>query len=123
MSIIPRLVSRMWEEMDRPHRLLDQHFGKSLLHPDQFFNSSFFDTPRPRRLPYYYRPLVEFMRDEELDDNDKRGYSVIKNDKDKFHVALDVQQFKPEEINVKIVDDYIVVEGKPLLQALPFYLF
>lgn len=27
-------------------------------------------------------------------------------------VNLDVQQFKPEEINVKVVDDHLVVEGK-----------
>ncbi len=27
-------------------------------------------------------------------------------------VSLDVQQFKPEEINVKVVDDHVVVEGK-----------
>ena len=29
-----------------------------------------------------------------------------------FQVNLDVQQFKPEEIAVKIADNYIVVEGK-----------
>lgn len=29
-----------------------------------------------------------------------------------MQVNLDVQQFKPEEINVKVVDDYLVVEGK-----------
>lgn len=29
-----------------------------------------------------------------------------------FQVVLDVQQFKPEEINVKVVDKCVVVEGK-----------
>ncbi|XP_001604538.2 protein lethal(2)essential for life [Nasonia vitripennis] len=103
MSIIPKLVSQMWEQMERPHRLFDQHFGLGL-HPDAFFNSpSLFE----RRIPYaYMRPLTELMREAE------NGWSVIKDDKSKFHVALDVQQFKPEEINVKVVDNYIVVEGK-----------
>lgn len=38
--------------------------------------------------------------------------SNIKVDKDKFQINLDVQHFKPEEISVKTVDGYIVVEGK-----------
>lgn len=29
-----------------------------------------------------------------------------------FQVQLDVQQFKPEEIDVKVVDKYVVVSGK-----------
>ena len=32
--------------------------------------------------------------------------------KDGFQVCLDVQQFKPSELNVKVVDNCIVVEGK-----------
>ncbi len=27
-------------------------------------------------------------------------------------VCLDVQQFKPEEVNVKTVDNFVVIEGK-----------
>lgn len=38
--------------------------------------------------------------------------SSIKTDIDKFQVNLDVQHFAPEEISVKTVDGYIVVEGK-----------
>uniref|UniRef100_A0AAU7BB07 SHSP domain-containing protein n=1 Tax=Anisopteromalus calandrae TaxID=76800 RepID=A0AAU7BB07_9HYME len=106
MSIIPKLVSQMWEQMERPHRLFDQHFGLGL-HPESFFNSpSLFE----RRLPAYsyanMRQWADLMREAE------NGWSMIKDDKNKFHVALDVQQFKPEEINVKVVDNYIVVEGK-----------
>ena len=103
MSIIPKLVSQMWEQMERPHRLFDQHFGLGL-HPESFF------APFERRFPSlqssYYRPWLEMMRE------DDRGWSMIKNDKDKFNVAMDVTQFKPEEINVKVVDNFIVVEGK-----------
>ncbi|XP_075162015.1 heat shock protein 23-like [Haematobia irritans] len=32
--------------------------------------------------------------------------------KDGFQVCMDVQQFKPSELNVKVLDDCIVVEGK-----------
>lgn len=39
------------------------------------------------------------------------GLSKVINKKDSFQVNLDVQQFKPEELNVKVVDNYIVVEG------------
>ncbi|KPJ17594.1 hypothetical protein RR48_01382 [Papilio machaon] len=38
--------------------------------------------------------------------------STIKTDKDKFQVNLDVQHFDPDEITVKTIDGYIVVEGK-----------
>lgn len=36
----------------------------------------------------------------------------MKADKGKFQVILDVQQFKPDEINVKVVDKCVVVEAK-----------
>nr|ASQ43193.1 HSP19.2 [Choristoneura fumiferana] len=38
--------------------------------------------------------------------------STIKEDKDKFQVNLDVQHFAPEEISVKTVDGYLVVDAK-----------
>lgn len=106
MSIIPKLVSQMWEQMERPHRLLDQHFGM-MMRPENFFGPSGLDRYVDRRYPAnYYRPWADLMKEED------NGWSVIKNDKDKFHVALDVQQFNPDEINVKIVDNYVVVEGR-----------
>ena len=40
------------------------------------------------------------------------GTSTITADKDTFKVILDVQQFKPEEINVKVVDRSILIEAK-----------
>lgn len=39
--------------------------------------------------------------------------STVSFDKDKFHANLDVQQFKPEEISVKVTgDNVLTVEGK-----------
>uniref|UniRef100_A0A1B6LKJ3 SHSP domain-containing protein n=1 Tax=Graphocephala atropunctata TaxID=36148 RepID=A0A1B6LKJ3_9HEMI len=43
---------------------------------------------------------------------DDSGTSRIFNTKDNFKISLDVQQFKPNELSVKIVDDFLVVEGK-----------
>lgn len=107
MTIIPKLMSQWWETLERPHRLLDQHFGLTM-NPEKFLRANF-----NRRLPAsYVRPLEEFFHDDDFWRDDDHGYSVVKADKDKFHVALDVQQFKPEEINVKLVDNCIVVEGK-----------
>lgn len=38
--------------------------------------------------------------------------NIIATETDGFQVSMDVQQFKPEEITVKIIDGCIVVEGK-----------
>ncbi|GBP28663.1 Protein lethal(2)essential for life [Eumeta japonica] len=38
--------------------------------------------------------------------------SNITVDKDKFQVSLDVQHFAPEEISIKTVEGFVVVEGK-----------
>ena len=113
MSLIPLLFSECLEDLDRPHRLLDQNFGLGLS-PEQLLNPNILDQyilpSRDRRLRnplIYYRPWGELLRK-----NEGGGTSTVKADKDKFQVILDVQQFKPEEINVKIVDKYVVVEGK-----------
>ncbi|XP_063981207.1 protein lethal(2)essential for life-like [Diachasmimorpha longicaudata] len=111
MTLVPRLFSHWWENLDRPHRLLDQNFGLTI-RPEQFMRD--FDGIADRilrdfdrkPLTAYYRPWADLMREENV------GYSVVKADKDRFAVSLDVQQFKPDEVNVKVVDKYIVVEGK-----------
>ncbi|CAG0922538.1 unnamed protein product [Notodromas monacha] len=42
----------------------------------------------------------------------RSGVSNVSNDRSKFQIMLDVQQFCPNEISVKTVDNYIVIEGK-----------
>ena len=37
---------------------------------------------------------------------------LVKNDNSNFTVKMNVSNFAPEEINVKAVDDYLVVNGK-----------
>ncbi|KAL2729531.1 hypothetical protein V1478_005821 [Vespula squamosa] len=106
--LLPLLFSAWWADLDRPHRLMDQDFGLGL-YPEQL---RIMDRFYPLSLAnsavsdLYYRPWVDFYK---LDD---RGTSTITADKHTFKVMLDVRQFKPEEISVKIVNRYIVVEGK-----------
>ncbi|XP_032524986.2 protein lethal(2)essential for life-like [Danaus plexippus] len=96
MALLPYLLDY---EM-RPRRIRDQLFGLDLAHDD--FLSDILDRP----LRNYMRPwrnLSNLARD---------VGSTIKTDKDKFQVNLDVQHFAPEEISVKITDNYVVVEGQ-----------
>ncbi|KAK7866424.1 hypothetical protein R5R35_008951 [Gryllus longicercus] len=44
--------------------------------------------------------------------NSQNEVLSIHNTKDGFKANLDVQQFQPEELSVRMVDDYVVVEGK-----------
>lgn len=113
MSLVPLLFSDWWEDLEYPHRLFDQHFGLGI-RPEQLANPSVlerFAPQRDRRLRttplIYYRPWGELLRN-----SNEGGTSTVKADKDKFQVILDVQQFKPDEINVKVVDKCVIVEAK-----------
>ncbi|CAK9818774.1 Protein lethal(2)essential for life [Anthophora plagiata] len=106
MSLLPLLFSDWWEDLDRPHRLVDQNFGLAL-QPEQLLspNRLGLHVP-PRRRNSYYRPWAELLRGTE------GGSSTVQADKDKFQVVLDVQQFEPNEIDVKVVDKFVVVTAK-----------
>ncbi|XP_046751799.1 protein lethal(2)essential for life-like [Diprion similis] len=115
MSLIPMLFSDWWEDLERPHSLLDQHFGLPLRQEQltaSYPRPSIYAVAAPSRsgtnlIPsIYYRPWGDLLR------HGDGGSSVVKADKDQFKVSLDVQQFKPEEINVKVVDKCVVVEAK-----------
>jgi len=89
-------------ERNTPFRLFDQHFGSNLNDEDLLpgygysYPSSYSSNIRPRR----FRTRQE------------SGISEIRSDKNKFEVMLDVQQFQPSELSVKVVDNIIVIEGK-----------
>lgn len=36
----------------------------------------------------------------------------VRSDKDKFTVYLDVKHFSPDELSVKVTDDYLEIQGK-----------
>ncbi|EDW70543.1 heat shock protein 23 [Drosophila virilis] len=78
----------------------------------------FYDTPyywqRQQRNPYLALaavPLEQQLRQLEKQVGSVAG-PVSKVGKDGFQVCMDVAQFKPSELNVKVVDNSIVVEGK-----------
>ncbi|KOC70252.1 Protein lethal(2)essential for life [Habropoda laboriosa] len=107
MSLIPLLYSNWWEALERPHRLLDQDFGLALK-PEQLLSPSRLELylQPPRRKCSYHRPWAQLLR------NSEGGTSTVQADKDEFQVVLDVQQFEPDEIDVKVVDKFVVVAAK-----------
>ncbi|RZB39144.1 HSP20 domain containing protein, partial [Asbolus verrucosus] len=88
----------------RPCRTLDQHCSMCLK-PEELVT---------QLLPHEFRNLVSALS----------GYyppmpcrqdsgSTVSVDKDKFQINFDIQQFKPEEISVKVTgDNLVVIEGK-----------
>lgn len=114
-TLIPKLFSYWWETLDRPHRLLDQRLAMRLP-PDHFFGPAIFDRfdKFEKQIDNFSRSWSDFLREHE------NGWSVVKNDEGKFHVSLDVQQFKPDEVNVRVIDNFVVVEGKIILNLLLF---
>ncbi|KAL5274016.1 CRYAA family protein [Megaselia abdita] len=107
MSNVPLMYRDWWDEFDLPirtSRLLDQHFGTGLKR-DDLFSSAWTSSPSMLRHGYI-RP----WKRNNIQKQDSG--STLNVDSEKFEVILDVQQFLPEEINVKIVDKFVVVEGK-----------
>ncbi|XP_055925343.1 protein lethal(2)essential for life-like [Argiope bruennichi] len=97
MSLLPLLTRNWWDAWDYPSRIFDQHFGMGLLDSDLLpptMYSGFLLRPRTRN------------------NIDSSGVSEVTNESDKFKVMLNVSHFKPNEIDVKIVDNSIVIHGK-----------
>nr|ABE57137.1 heat shock protein Hsp20 [Liriomyza huidobrensis] len=108
MAIVPLLFRDWWDDMDFPitSRLLDQNFGTALNRNDLL--STVWGGHPARYRSGYRRPWTHALNSLLKQDDG----STVHVDKDKFEVILDVQQFAPNEVNVKVVDKYIVVEGK-----------
>uniref|UniRef100_A0A1B6JCU8 SHSP domain-containing protein n=1 Tax=Homalodisca liturata TaxID=320908 RepID=A0A1B6JCU8_9HEMI len=81
------IIYHILHMMNKPI-FLDRNFGSLISSP--FFYS------RPHRLV----------------SPEQSGTSKILTDKNNFRISLDVQQFKPNELSVKVVDDFVVIEGK-----------
>lgn len=82
MSLVPYIVNELLSELDRPS--YDNHFFQ----PYERL------TVAPLRAGYL-RPWRHHHQN-------NSGVSSVANDKDGFKISLDVQQFKPEELNVKV---------------------
>ncbi|XP_019880506.1 protein lethal(2)essential for life isoform X2 [Aethina tumida] len=108
MSSVPLTFRDWWIDDDmffsRPSRLMDQQFGLGLRR-DDLLNSL------ESTLSSYRRPYIRPWRTANALQKQDSG-STIQQDKDKFQVILDVQQFAPNEITVKTSGSSIVVEGK-----------
>lgn len=105
MSLLPLLFADNWDQM-RPSRILDQQFGVGLDNADLLspLIHPFGSMSLIRNHPGYYRPWRVARSD---------SGSTLKVDKDKYQVTLDVQQFAPDEITVKVTgNNTITVEGK-----------
>lgn len=86
-----------------PLSLLDQSFGLCISPQDLIFPSPPYNFHRTN----YYRPWKWYLQRAE-----KEFGSTIQNEKNKFKITLDVQHFKPNEINVKVADREVIIEGK-----------
>ncbi|XP_023945793.2 alpha-crystallin A chain-like [Bicyclus anynana] len=98
MSLLPYLLD--YELAPRSRGIRDQLLVLDLA-PEDFLLTDIFD--RPRKYVRQWRNLSSLARD---------VGSTIKADKDKFQINLDVQHFAPEEVSVKVSDNYVVIEGK-----------
>lgn len=92
----------------RPFKLLNQRFGM-LIDPEEVFHA----MTMPKIIARHQKEFFEQSKfaaavEDAVEDNLSQTV-----DKDKFQANLDVQQFKPEEISVKISGDRIItIEGK-----------
>ncbi|XP_022250575.1 protein lethal(2)essential for life-like [Limulus polyphemus] len=98
-SLVPVLLGQdWWDAWDFPSRIADQHFGLGI-HDSDILTPTLYHG-------YYVRPRRQVSR------KVGSGLSQVKNEADKFQLLLDVSHFKPNEINVKTVDNCVVIEGK-----------
>ncbi|XP_010168657.2 alpha-crystallin A chain-like [Antrostomus carolinensis] len=81
-----------------PSRLFDQFFGEGLLEYDllPLFSSTI--------SPYYRQSLFRSVLES--------GVSEVRSDRDKFTIMLDVKHFAPEDLTVKVIDEFVEIHGK-----------
>ncbi|XP_066153992.1 protein lethal(2)essential for life-like [Euwallacea fornicatus] len=106
MSLLPYFLDDPYAYYPRPSRILDQQFGlgldvEDLLQPLHLNNRLITRTP------------AGYLRNWRANSSTQDAGSTVSYDKDKFQANLDVQQFKPEEITVKVTgDNVLTIEGK-----------
>ncbi|KAK0090212.1 hypothetical protein PV325_002282 [Microctonus aethiopoides] len=100
MALVPSNYWRdWWEDFDRPHRLLDDHFSRVVARDDLL---------RTVTVPIwrdYFRPWRNLL------DGVKSDIGKIESDCDKYRIILDVQPFAPHEIIVKTIGNSIIVKA------------
>ncbi|CAH0592763.1 unnamed protein product [Chrysodeixis includens] len=116
MSVIPYMY-----DLERPFRMME----RELFRPDDFFGYSPFNQLMLRDFePSFLKPWENVFRPwenllkpmEQLSSAMNRlavnDIGQISSDDEKFQVNVDVQHFAPEEIDVKVVNGSVIVEGK-----------
>ncbi|GFS53428.1 hypothetical protein NPIL_44321 [Nephila pilipes] len=97
-SLIPAYIgSDWWETWDYPPEIKDQAFAVSLQDKD-------LESPRTHR--------GFLLRSQTQASADDSGISEVKNDPEQFQVTTGVEQFKPDELDVSIVNSCIVIRCK-----------
>ncbi|XP_056157438.1 alpha-crystallin A chain [Lampris incognitus] len=84
-----------------PARLFDQFFGEGM------FDYDLFPYTASTISPYYRQSMFRGF----LDSNNS-GISEVRSDREKFTVYLDVKHFSPDELSVKVTEDYVEIQGK-----------
>lgn len=98
LALLPALFGRdWWDTWDYPSCIMDQCFASHLCNDDLL-------------PPAYLRGFL--LRPRTQANIAASGKSEVKNDDKQFQVALNVSQFKPEELEVKVGENYVVVHGK-----------
>uniref|UniRef100_A0A023F777 Putative 21.4 kDa heat shock protein n=1 Tax=Triatoma infestans TaxID=30076 RepID=A0A023F777_TRIIF len=105
MSLLPALINELLDDYRRPFfgNIYDQNFGMGLLNDEIL---------RPRSTLLSVPLRCGYLRPWRTLDAGDSGVSTVAADNNEFKVTLDVQQFKPEELKVKVEDGYMVVDGK-----------
>lgn len=106
MYLLPLLLSAWWTD----RRVMERDLALAGISPDDSILSRPLDRYYPNLrdqtiLDFYYRPWTSRRKD-------GAAMMGIASDNDNFKVVIDVRQFKPEEITVKVVGRCIVVEAK-----------
>ncbi|KAM4795301.1 alpha-crystallin A chain [Rhinophrynus dorsalis] len=81
-----------------PNRLFDQMFGEGI------FDYDLYPFMSGTVSPYYRQNLFRGFMDS--------GISEVRSDRERFVINLDVKHFSPEDLNVKILDDFVEIHGK-----------
>uniref|UniRef100_A0A2K6F8B4 Alpha-crystallin A chain n=2 Tax=Propithecus TaxID=30600 RepID=A0A2K6F8B4_PROCO len=104
-----------------PSRLFDQFFGEGLFEYDllPFLSSTI--------SPYYRQSLFRTVLDSGVSElmtrmwfvmhqphagNPKSNPGKVRSDRDKFVIFLDVKHFSPEDLTVKVQEDFVEIHGK-----------
>ncbi|XP_036302612.1 alpha-crystallin A chain isoform X1 [Pipistrellus kuhlii] len=104
-----------------PSRLFDQFFGEGLFECDllPFLSSTV--------SPYYRQSLLRTVLDSGISElmthlwfvmhqphagSPKSNPTKVRSDRDKFAIFLDVKHFSPEDLTVKVQEDFVEIHGK-----------